>query len=150
METKTCTKCKEIKSATLEYFSKHKKTKDNLNSWCKSCANISTKNSKIYNTLYAKEVSYEWKYKFKGVYAIYEKGVCLYVGSSKRILDRWSQHISCINNPSKAPKSNQQLAKQLINHKHIIFGIIEVCNDYLEKEKQYINQLKPKYNLYGL
>ena len=39
--TKTCTKCGIEKST--DKFSKHKTTKDRLNSWCKECSNESTK-----------------------------------------------------------------------------------------------------------
>ena len=34
METKQCTKCKETKLATLEYFGRNK---NGFQSWCKEC-----------------------------------------------------------------------------------------------------------------
>lgn len=37
MDTKTCTRCKEVKSKTLEYFPPHNKKKDGLDSWCRKC-----------------------------------------------------------------------------------------------------------------
>lgn len=40
--TKTCTKCGIEKEASK--FNKHPSTKDGLNSWCKECSNINTKN----------------------------------------------------------------------------------------------------------
>ena len=39
LETKTCTKCGEILSATLEFFYKHERGLYGLRSWCKKCHN---------------------------------------------------------------------------------------------------------------
>jgi hypothetical protein len=150
MESKICTKCKEEKPATLEYFSKHKKTKSGLNSWCRLCCTNKLKISKNYLSKQNSEINYQWKYNTKGVYGIFENGECLYVGESKRINDRWSQHKSWIRNPEIAPESNKLLGQYLSKHIHLIFGIIEECDNHKEKEKQYINQLKPKYNTYGI
>lgn len=36
---KRCARCKQEKPATLEYFGKHAKTRDRLNSWCRTCVN---------------------------------------------------------------------------------------------------------------
>lgn len=37
MEMLTCTRCKEQKPATIEYFPPHNKKKNGLDSWCRSC-----------------------------------------------------------------------------------------------------------------
>lgn len=37
MEMLTCTKCKEAKPETPEYFPLHNKKKNGLDSWCRSC-----------------------------------------------------------------------------------------------------------------
>ena len=40
---KTCTKCKVEKPKTLEYFTKHPKTKDGYDTWCRECKNTQAK-----------------------------------------------------------------------------------------------------------
>ena len=37
MSEKQCSKCKQFKTATLDFFPPHKHTKDGLNSWCRAC-----------------------------------------------------------------------------------------------------------------
>lgn len=44
---KKCSKCKEFKEATTEYFPKHSHTKSKLNSWCRKC---NSTNSAIFRT----------------------------------------------------------------------------------------------------
>jgi len=43
MSGKKCTRCKETFPATLEYFYKNKKCRDELSSWCKKCSQEYTK-----------------------------------------------------------------------------------------------------------
>jgi len=84
-----------------------------------------------------------------GVYEIHENGVSLYIGSSRTLNRRIWNHKSYIKNPSTAQPSVAYLYPLLQQHS-CEFRILETCDDYKEKEKYYINQLKPKYNKHGI
>lgn len=45
----TCTKCKEEKLATLEFFPPHNKKNNGLDSWCRSCRNSYKKANSVPN-----------------------------------------------------------------------------------------------------
>lgn len=49
MKTKTCTKCKEAKPATMLYFHADKHAKDGLYSSCRACKNAASRRSQIRN-----------------------------------------------------------------------------------------------------
>lgn len=57
-ETKRCTKCKEHKAATRDFFSPCKKARDGLSSWCKRCLTVFRKRNsesvRRYNLLKSK------------------------------------------------------------------------------------------------
>ena len=144
METKTCTKCKQEKPRTKQYFNSHPHTKDKLHSWCKPCK--LQNNKEFYKTTKGKKITQKWYEKVKGVYGIFENGVCLYVGESGRINHRISVHKCCINNPSSARKKVQYLYYHLQNHSNVIFGVIEETDNHKEREKFWINKLNPLYN----
>lgn len=138
---KKCSECQETKELT-EFF-KNKKSPDGLEYKCKSCKYQRTKKWYKNNLSRTIELNKKWKYKIAGVYAIFEKGECLYVGESKRVLDRFTDHKSGINNPKGKHKT---LYNHLTQHKHIIFGVLEETPNHKEREQYWINKLKPKYN----
>ncbi len=79
-----------------------------------------------------------------GVYGIFENGKCLYVGESIKLYKRIVEHKTIIKYPEKTYQP--KLYKALQQHNHIIFGIIEQCDNHKEREQYYINKLKPLYN----
>ena len=141
---KTCSKCKIEKPVSLEYFSKHKLTKDGFDSWCKKCR---TKKNKINNSKYKhlRTTNHMREYisKGKGVYGLFENGKCLYVGQSRGINGRWKNHRYLIKHPDK---TSVPLYQHLSKHNHIVFGIIEQCDNHVEQEQYFINKYKPLYN----
>ena len=97
------------------------------------------------------QLSYNNKQKNKwgsGVYGIFENGECLYVGESVELYKRMTYHKTVIKYPKKT--TTPKLYQALQQHNHLIFGILEQCDNHLEREKYYINKLKPKYNAYGV
>ena len=85
----------------------------------------------------------KWKYKLFGVYALYDKGVCLYVGKSKRMLHRFADHISYVKNPNSAEHQKNQLYPKLAKHDYFYYGQLDKD---MSKEQYYIDTLKPLYN----
>jgi hypothetical protein len=57
MELLTCSKCKQQKPATREYFSPNRATLSGLYSWCKACCNAYRK--QIHGNRYIKIISHE-------------------------------------------------------------------------------------------
>ena len=121
---------------------------------CKSCSNKKTlsydksENGKKRLQRYAKTQTFKdtnkrWGYKIKGVYGIFENGICLYIGESSRVNKRFSEH----KDYTKSQRDNPQksLYEQLQHH-NFILGLIEECNNHKEREKYYINKYKPLYN----
>ena len=149
---KKCGKCQETKELTEFY--KHKGGKCGVSSACKSCS------KKYWNSDRGKQarVRFDASNKGKkthinwnnswgsGVYQMISDNQCLYVGCSKMLRKRVSDHKSYIKNPKASPQTWKEFYIKLQSHSNIEFKIVEVCDDYKEKEKQYINQLKPKYN----
>jgi hypothetical protein len=90
-----------------------------------------------------------WKYKTSGVYAIYDNNnTLLYIGQSKQLNGRISNHKSFIKNPAKALSYEQPLYYALNQCKSVYFNVIEECSPttLLEREAHYITQLKPLLN----
>ena len=156
---KECKKCKVEKP--LSDYNKHSKSKDGYYLYCKICSKQQVKNTYLknkdkYNTKTRewqksnpdkfKSNQYNWRYSIKGVYAIFENGVCLYVGQSKRIKDRLIDHKRWMKNPYSAPKTQTDFYFQLSQHKNYIMGLLEETDNHKEREQFYINQLKPMYN----
>jgi len=81
-----------------------------------------------------------------GVYGIFSKGICLYIGSSKAIYRRLSQHKCWFKNPSISPNPN--LYKRLQAHSIVFMGTMEnvILENLIVKEKEYISQYNPLYN----
>jgi len=85
----------------------------------------------------------KWKYKLSGVYALFDKGVCLYVGKSKRMLHRFADHMSYMRNPNSIEHQRNPLYSKLAKHDHFYYGML---NEDMTTEKHYISLLKPLYN----
>ena len=81
-----------------------------------------------------------------GVYGIFSKGKCLYIGSSKAIYRRLTQHRTWLKNPNIAP--NPFLYKRLQQHSIVFMGVIEnvTLDNLISKEIEYINLYNPLYN----
>ena len=160
---KCCTKCSVEKPLTEFY--KHKKMLDGLENHCKQCRNL---NSKIYystNLDSCKNVRKEyqknnfgkwkgyikkWATKKSGVYEWYEGDISLYIGQSKQLNQRLSNHKSYFNNPelAKKNKTHGYLYPLLRQHQNPQIHIIEECSPeiLLEREQYYIDIKKPLYN----
>ena len=106
--------------------------------------NIMKKYQKINPNIYY-QAGQKWRKKIAGVYGIYENGECLYIGESIEINNRISRHKTNTKKPEQAG-THASLYYKLQQHKHLIFGIIEECDNHKERETEYINKLKPKYN----
>ena len=137
METKACNECKVEKPFTSEYFSINKRIKSGLDGRCKNCKYKTTKKW-LKNPLNRKP----------GVYGMFENGICLYVGESKDIPRRLSQHKSWIKNPKLTLKQNNYRYKfyESLSKHNIIFKILEKTDNHVEREQYYINKFKPIYN----
>jgi hypothetical protein len=98
---------------------------------CKSCSNTLRKNN-------------SWRLGLKGVYGIFENQECLYVGESKQIRRRISDHKNGIKNPKN--KLQSPLWINLGQYSNLEFKIIEETPNHKEREQYWINKLKPKYN----
>ncbi len=92
-------------------------------SYCRPC----------YYKTYGKQGQKRYYTAKKGVYGIFEYGECLYIGESKRLNNRIAKQKS--------------MNTKLLYHPAYVIGIIEECNDHKEKEKYYIKQYNPKYNI---
>mgnify|MGYP003678747225 CR=1 FL=1 len=145
---KVCRMCGEEKPFTK--FHKRKDSKDGLQLKCKPCMLNHNKKyhekhrkesndyqKKYRNTDIGKQNMEKWKNKWgSGVYGIYENGVCLYIGESQILTRRIAKHKSY----------NSQMSEKLKTHFNWIIGIIEQTDNHQEREKFYINKLKPLYN----
>jgi hypothetical protein len=144
VEMKKCSKC--CKTKELTEFNKNKYSKAGLSSWCKPCkVNWQTNYLKSYNkTPKGKQTQSKWVYKISGVYGIFENGDCLYVGESKRVNARITEHK--VNIKRFQQNTHKHLYESLSQHPHIIFGVLEETPNHKEREQYWINKLKPKYN----
>ncbi len=82
-----------------------------------------------------------------GVYIIKNtlNGRC-YVGSSKRIKRRISQHMSNLKGGYHENKNIQSDFN--LYGEYFSISILEFCNNYKDREQHYIDTLKPVYNIY--
>ena len=156
---KKCRKCQVEKP--ISNYNKRKDQKDGYSLYCKICSKQQTKSSylknkdkysakhkewKKNNSDKFKSNQYNWRYAIKGIYGIFENGVCLYVGESKRLRDRLIDHKRWIKNPYSSPKDQTNFYKQLQQHTNYVMGILEQTDNHKEREQFYINKLKPMYN----
>ncbi len=138
---KKCTKCKQEKPLTLEFFSHHKHTKNGFNSWCKEC------HSNVFRSKYnQKHNPINHKRYGKGVYGIFSNGMCLYVGQSSRLYDRINKHKWLIKNPHKKDPLSH-LYQLLQQYNSLIIGIIEQTDNHKNQEKYWIDKFQPLHNV---
>ena len=173
---KKCTKCQQTKELTEFYKNKRGKFgRDSRCSVCarkviykwqdenKEHIRELQKNWRENNKEYMLNKALEWnklnpekfkanneKYKnrISGVYQIInKKNECLYVGQSKSFNSRKNTHMTFWRNPD-ADKQHPSLYKNLNKEGEIKILLIEECSKeiLLEREKYWIEKLKPKYN----
>jgi hypothetical protein len=94
--------------------------------------------------------------RIKGVYGCFDGDTneCLYVGGSKSINGRINNHRYAVKNLAQAAKhrpSHLALYTELAKHNSLVWRVIEECDVTQIKilEQQYINQLKPIYNIHN-
>ena len=161
---KTCPKCKQTKPSTNEYFYKYSKSPSGLHSWCKLCnnqrgrdyyknnpekINQQAKQWKLDNPEKSNQHARHWQTKKQGIYEWFEGDTTLYVGQSKQLNNRISNHRTYFNNPELSKKETQaSLYDSLRQHQNPQIRIVEECSvdKLLEREQYYINKLKPLYN----
>tara|TARA_R110002096_G_scaffold167407_1_gene337353 strand:- start:3409 stop:3687 length:279 start_codon:yes stop_codon:yes gene_type:complete len=89
-------------------------------------------------------MEYNRKDRTRGVYGLWEDGKCLYIGSTTRMYKRWMEHRT---NIKRSQCKHTNIYPHLSKHSHIIYGMIEECDNYKEREVYYINTLSPSYNV---
>jgi hypothetical protein len=141
---KTCKECN--KEFELEHFNFQNKKKGTLRPYCKYCDRARAKKD-YFNNREARLASMkEWmkanNYKapggykvnpIKGVYGMFRDGVCYYIGSSKNVFRRRSSWVV------KNSHLNLDMSKY-------VWGIIEECSNYREREEHYISIYQPEFN----
>jgi hypothetical protein len=157
METKQCTKCKEVKPKNNKFFGKRLDAKDHFTYWCKQCLCNNTskwqKNNPEKMSDYIQNPKYKQNHKLKqtsiiGIYEWIDNDISLYIGQSSWLYSRMNTHKSWFKKPSLAPKAVQPLYKALNNHPNASIRVIEECprEVLLEREQHYIDAKKPLYN----
>jgi excinuclease UvrABC nuclease subunit len=102
---------------------------------CKSCYN------KYNNT------NNKWRNKGQGVYGIFSGQSCLYIGESKQLNNRISQHKTYIKNPNgNKNKYFIELYNLISQHKDITFKVLEETPNHKTQERIWIEYLCPLYN----
>lgn len=151
-ETKICSKCKEEKPATREYFYWRKESKRNkagFTYYCKQCHILQRKNSHNVEKHSAYCKSYDTK-ESPAVYLV--KNLITgktYIGKSINPVWRRCAHFSKHKNKQgeySIPSLYNDIDKYGKNA--FVFGILEYCdeNELNKKEQDYINKYKPFYN----
>ena len=159
---KTCSICK-IEKPLGDYYARQTKCKpcqiqyqkqwvntntDKVNSWREKNKDTIKIYGKEYATQNAKILDQkhkEWKHKSKGVYGMFEGGKCLYVGESNQINKRFTNHKHYIKHPDNK-NGHPELYYSLQQHNHIIFGILEECENHKDRERYFIDMYNPVYN----
>ena len=127
------------KAKSLKYMSKWKS--QNKEKW-----EVYSKEYFEKNKQYKQEQIKTKATEVQGVYALYDKGECLYVGESSWLNHRLYLHKSYTRKPSrnKAQRGLYEILHK--NHPNFICGIVEETPNHKEREHYYINKLKPLYN----
>ena len=151
---KQCNKCNQ--ELPLTNFCKNKLIKDGFHSICKQCRKQYHLNNKEKIKKYQdkkNKLNTNQKYLISippGVYMIKNQitGEC-YIGQSKRPYQRRTQHFSIHSKNEGASVKSLQLAMKQYGSESFVFGILEHCEleQLLERERYYIEQLNPEYNL---
>jgi hypothetical protein len=141
---KTCRQCG--KEKPLEEFNINCSKTGRLRPYCKFCDSLRSKRDYYNNKDHKKRIMKEWREKnnyvapgnylanpIKGVYGMFRNGICYYIGSSKNVYRRRSAWVV----------KNSHIKLDMSKY---IWGIIEECDNYLEREKYYISVYQPKYN----
>lgn len=71
-----------------------------------------------------------------------------YIGSTKNLFKRWKEHQYDLNN-NRHCNRHLQFAWNKYSNENFLFEILEECtmDDLLDKEQNYIDSLKPRYNI---
>jgi hypothetical protein len=146
MKTKTCSKCKKEYSATKEYFYRHRRQKDGLNTICKKCDNKAIKKYCKLNrerTCKRRKKYYEdhkrqiritiKKYLIKNKKEIKRKRAKYYLKNKDRI-NVWRKKY----NLEHREEILKRLRRYYIAHK-------SQRKSYIEKNRKRINRLRRKY-----
>jgi hypothetical protein len=141
---KTCRKCN--KEFELEHFNFQNKKKGILRPYCRYCdrarvrknyhenreARLATQKEWQKRTGYKAKGSYKYN-PIAGVYGMFRDGICYYVGSSKNLYRRRSGWVV----------KNSHLKLDMSKY---VWGIIEECSNYREREEYYISIYNPEFN----
>jgi len=161
IETKECSKCGEIK--TIEQFSKNRSKKDGLQIECKTCRRkYMRKYNKTESAQQSKEryantpkyretrrkVASEYESKYQGVYGIFCKGKCLYIGATSAFIRRANDHWYRARVKSDIHPSLYYTLNDYVEDGMVI-GLIYEGNDFRKKENYYINKFNPLLNARG-
>ena len=127
------------KAKSLKYMTKWKsQNKEKWDAYQKEYDTI--------NKQYKKEQIKAKATEVQGVYALYDKGECLYVGESSWLNHRLYLHKSYTRKPDRSKKQRKLYEILNKNHPNFVCGIVEQTPNHKEKETYYINKLKPLYN----
>ena len=92
-----------------------------------------------------------------GIYGIISQNEICYIGQTKNVFKRWTQHLYHIQKPQNKCKKYSgdfkppypQLRNDYNSFKNIYFILLESVSDardLVDKEKYYLNEIRPKYN----
>jgi len=113
--------------------------------------NWTPSNKKYYNYICvpcSNVVKKKWEHKKQGVYGIFAVDKCLYVGESKRLDGRISQHKTYIKNPFSSRATQHELYISIAKYDNVQIKILEETPNHKEREKYWIEQLQPEFNGY--
>ena len=116
---------------------------------CNPCRTNTTKK-------WQKENWERWQQKFneyinakQGVYGIFSGDKCLYVGQSKVLNSRTNRHRNYFNTENKRGHHQPKLYEKLDKYENKEIRILEECTNHKEREKYWINKLRPLFNSYS-
>ena len=144
---KECRECGKEKPLT-EFNLNCSKT-GRLRPYCKFCDSLRSKKDYHNNKDHKKRLNKEWREKtnykapggyktnpIKGVYGMFRNGICYYIGSSKNVFRRRSHWVV----------QNSHIKLDMSKY---IWGIIEECDNYREREEYYISIYNPEFNTHN-
>lgn len=116
---KQCTRCKQVKSLSLEFFPPHNKTSDGFDSWCRKCR--STYRNEICRGFFRSSISDENLKKLK-----LDVKNCMICGSAEKLVVDHNHE-------------NNLVRGMLCNHCNRGLGHFRDKPDLLQKAIQYLN-----------